>query len=560
NESDLPPIPDSSVEAGILPREIAKLVHTRRDIKNEMKRLNDKNCERYKQCDIRQLGLKLTANSMYGCLGFEGSRFCAKTLAAMITSKGREILESTRNLVESKGYSVIYGDTDSIMVNTNSINLAEAKQIGYTIKALINKSYKQLTLDIDGVYKRLLLLKKKKYAGLAIDLSNGLKVSKELKGLDIVRRDWSFLAREVGDKVVDIILQSNGRDEMVEEIRKTLSDVKEGIEKRIIPLEKFEILKKLTHRPEDYRDAKSQPHVLVALRLNQTKNANLRQNDIVKYIICDDGSGQAATQRAYARIEIETNNELKIDSSYYLAHQIHPVVSRLCEPIEEMDACQVAEALGLDGTHYRRRLIEQVDDDANDENCAPGIIFNFNACDGLPIQCPSCKHIDIHRSPIFDNKKPSLAECSSCHFNILSDPIKVELQIIDFLQKNCKKYSECKYICDDVVCGFELDFPPVFKNEFGFPCTECSHGFFKPSYTLKRLFDQQNFVLKIVYFDEWELKEATKEQKDTVNAYSKIVNYRSYSKDWTKRVLKFINENPYNRVDLSLVFAPMKIL
>lgn len=113
-------------------------------------------------------------------------------------------------------------------------------------------------------------------------------------------------------KVVDIILQSNGRDEMVEEIRKTLSDVKEGIEKRIIPLEKFEILKKLTHRPEDYRDAKSQPHVLVALRLNQTKNANLRQNDIVKYIICDDGSGQAATQRAYARIEIETNNELKI--------------------------------------------------------------------------------------------------------------------------------------------------------------------------------------------------------------------------------------------------------
>lgn len=58
---------------------------------------------------------------------------------------------------------------------------------------------------------------------------------------------------------------------MVEEIRKTLTEVKEGIEQRTIPLEKFEILKKLTHRPEDYRDAKSQPHVLVALRLNQTK-------------------------------------------------------------------------------------------------------------------------------------------------------------------------------------------------------------------------------------------------------------------------------------------------
>ena len=64
---------------------------------------------------------------------------------------------------------------------------------------MINKSYKQLTLDVDGIYKKLLLLKKKKYAGLAVDLSDEKKVSMELKGLDIVRRDWSFVAKEVGE-------------------------------------------------------------------------------------------------------------------------------------------------------------------------------------------------------------------------------------------------------------------------------------------------------------------------------------------------------------------------
>jgi DNA polymerase alpha subunit A len=83
-EDVLPPVPDASVGAGILPTEIRKLVENRQLVKKMLKAPNLAP-ELKQQYDVRQKALKLMANSMYGCLGFSHSRFYAPMLARLIT-------------------------------------------------------------------------------------------------------------------------------------------------------------------------------------------------------------------------------------------------------------------------------------------------------------------------------------------------------------------------------------------------------------------------------------------------------------------------------------------
>ena len=103
----------------ILPGVLKSLVTKRRAVKRQMKA--EKDPVKYQQMNIRQTALKLTANSMYGCLGFSSSRFHAQAIAALITRTGRETLMRTKEIAEQKlGFTVIYGDTDSIMINTGT--------------------------------------------------------------------------------------------------------------------------------------------------------------------------------------------------------------------------------------------------------------------------------------------------------------------------------------------------------------------------------------------------------------------------------------------------------
>lgn len=55
-----------------------------------------------------------------------------------ISAKGREILLNTKDMVEKMGFEVIYGDTDSIMINTKCLDYDQVFKIGSKV-SLSNK-------------------------------------------------------------------------------------------------------------------------------------------------------------------------------------------------------------------------------------------------------------------------------------------------------------------------------------------------------------------------------------------------------------------------------------
>eukprot|EP00794_Sanderia_malayensis_P010093 gene10093-11124_t len=493
-ESDIPEVPDSGLPAGILPTEIRKLVERRKQVKQMMKSAT-KDTEIYLQYDIRQKALKLTANSMYGCLGFSHSRFYAKPLAAMVTMKGRDILMKTKDLVQALNLDVIYGDTDSIMINTNSTDFDEVFKIGNKVKSEVNKLYKLLEIDIDGIFKSMLLLKKKKYAAVAIQkLPNGEIVqTRELKGLDIVRRDWCDLAKEAGIYVINQILSCQSCDVIVENIHDYLIKIKEKVQSNGVSTKKFQIAKALSKAPEEYPDKKSLPHVTVAQRLI-SQGKRVAVGDTINYIVCDDGSSLAPTQRAYHPDEYLKSSTLKI------ANQVHPVISRLVDPIEGTNPAVIAECLGLDASNYSSRSTHH----SHDSDSTMGIkLFmtdeeRFHDVEKFMVFCKneSCKIFkeEVEFLGSFHKEKNPWI-CAGCNTNY--NPITILNLLTIFMQQKINLYYQGWVACDDPTCAKQTRLIRLTDNDERQPCSECKSGHLRVVYSDAQLYNQLYYLQKL---------------------------------------------------------------
>jgi len=407
----LPPVPADDLPQGVLPRVIKTLVSRRGVVKGLLKKEQDPG--KRQELDIRQKALKLTANSMYGCLGFGHSRFYAKPIAALVTAQGRETLQRTVDLAQNQlGLEVIYGDTDSIMVNTHSTDLARVKEIGNQVMRESNKLYRSLELEMDGVFKSMLLLKKKKYAALVVQEQRDgtLTYEKELKGLDLVRRDWCVMSKETGRFVVDQILSGDSKEDIVDRIHEKVQALAEEMRAGKCPLEQYVITKGMNKAIKDYPDKHAQPHLQVAIAMEKAGKV-VSVGDHIPYVICQRAAAAGAggggevepsaagnkgvADRAYHPDEVRrSHGALRPDVDWYLSQQIVPPLARLCEPIEGTSALMLAQRMGLDTAKFRGAAHQASDEFEDMWGAALKSKLSdperFRECERVVLTCRAC--------------------------------------------------------------------------------------------------------------------------------------------------------------------------
>jgi DNA polymerase alpha subunit A len=365
----------------VLPQVIGKLVEARREVKRLLK---DKEKQSTSggpnaaavqadmvQLETRQKAIKLIANSMYGCLGFTMSRYYAQPVAELITSLGRQTLQQAVSLAQQQNLEVIYGDTDSIMIHTSQKDINEAKRMADALKKEINKSYKFLEIDLDAVFTAMLLLRKKKYAAVKIVDFERRIGKEEMKGLDMVRRDWSVVSAEASRDILHKILGNMPREELVDWLHAYLRTLAADVRGGRLDISKFVITKGIQKNPEEYpSDRKALPHVAVAQRL-KANGKPIRPGDRIEYVMCKEGP--------FAPEEMLRGTGGEIDAEWYLSNQIHGPVARLCEHVQGTSTALIAEALGLDANKYRVVNATTGAGGAEDELLATGL----SAMEGL---------------------------------------------------------------------------------------------------------------------------------------------------------------------------------
>jgi DNA polymerase I len=180
-----------------------------------------------------------------------------------------------------------------------------------------------MELEIEGFYPRGIFVSKKggdpskgakkKYA--LIDDKGHIKV----KGFELVRRDWSKVAKDTQFKVLETILKEGDKDKAV----KIVKDMIERLKKGDVDLEELAIYTQLQKPIAQY--AIISPELSAIMKAIQA-GRRIEVGDQIGYVITR--TGKSISEKAQI-VELAKD----YDADYYIDHQILPAVMKILKEL-----------------------------------------------------------------------------------------------------------------------------------------------------------------------------------------------------------------------------------
>lgn len=315
-----------SVKKGILTKILEELLAARKQAKKDLKAAEDPFLQSV--LNGRQLALKISANAVYGFTGASVGKLPCMEISASTTAYGRQMIENTKLEVEKRyeGATVIYGDTDSVMIKFGSNkSLKDCMQLGEEAAETISSIFpKPVKLEFEKCYFPYLLVSKKRYAGLLWTTPE--KYDKmDCKGIEAVRRDNCRLLAQVISSVLELLLKKQDLQQAIAMVKKVISDLLQNK----IDVSLLVVSKALTKT--DYEN--KQAHVVLAEKLRKRDAGTAPTiGDRVPYVITKGVKNEPAYSRAEDPLYV-LEKSIPIDNNYYLENMLRKPLERIFEPV-----------------------------------------------------------------------------------------------------------------------------------------------------------------------------------------------------------------------------------
>ena len=335
----------------LLPAILSELKQFRKQAKRDMAAATGFMKEVY---NGKQLAYKISMNSVYGFTGAGKGILPCVPIASTTTSKGRSMIEETKNYVEKNfpGSYVRYGDTDSVMIEfdigdrTGEEAIAYSWEVGERAAEECSALFKKPNnLELEKVYCPYFLYSKKRYAAKLWTKGKDDNMHMDyidVKGLQLVRRDNTPHVREVSKELLDVILTSSDPGPPKELAKERAIELLSGDvpNQKLILSQGLSDSYKVGGKSVSVTSSESvninQSHVQVVTKMRQRKPGSEPQSgDRVPYLLTKTGDPKAKAFEKSEDPKYVEEHSIPVDYHYYFLNKFLNPVCDLLDPLYE---------------------------------------------------------------------------------------------------------------------------------------------------------------------------------------------------------------------------------